>query len=318
MNTKKWYPCELHCHTVHSDGDFTVGELIETAKERGLEGICLTDHNTYSGREEAAKEKELTVLQGIEWTTYFGHMLVLGADKFVEWRDAVPENIDEKMKQVHSAGGLVGIAHPYQLGTPICTGGRWDFKVKDFSLVNYMEIWSEGEPLMNSPNKRARAWFHKLLSEGFRIAPTMGRDWHRKERNKRKGACTYLLCEGEKLTAKSMKDAIRNGRTAVSAGPLFCFETDRGETVGDEIEEGERIFKFTIDSERFLSINPDYEVVPERILLLTDNLKTAAECKADEEIKISLKKGYYTAELYGRIGENEDDLIAFTAPIYVK
>lgn len=32
MNTKKWYPCELHCHTVHSDGDFTVGELIETAK----------------------------------------------------------------------------------------------------------------------------------------------------------------------------------------------------------------------------------------------------------------------------------------------
>lgn len=318
MNIKKWYPCELHCHTVHSDGDFTVDGLIETAKERGLKGICLTDHNTYSGREEAVKEKELTVLQGIEWTTYFGHMLVLGADRFVEWRDAVPENIDEKMKQVHSAGGLVGIAHPYQLGTPICTGGRWDFKVKDFSLVNYMEIWSEGEPLMNSPNLRARAWLHKLLSEGYRIAPTMGRDWHRKERNKRKGACTYLLCEGESLTAKGMKDAIKNGRTTVSAGPLFYFETDRGETVGDEIEEGERTFRFIIDDERFLSINPDYEVVPERVLLLTDNLKTAAECKANEEIKISLKKGYYTAELYGRIGEKENDLIAFTAPVYVK
>ena len=318
MNIKKWYPCELHCHTVHSDGDFTVGELIETAKERGLKGICLTDHNTYSGREEASKEKDLTVLQGIEWTTYFGHMLVLGADRFVEWRDAVPENIDEKMKQVHAAGGLVGIAHPYQLGTPICTGGRWDFKVKDFSLVNYMEIWSEGEPLMNSPNKRARAWWHQLLSEGFRIAPTMGRDWHRKENNKRKGACTYLLCEVDSLTAKGMKDAIKNGRTSVSAGPLFYFETDKGETVGDEITEGERTFRFTTDSERFLSINPGYEVVPERILLLTDNLKAAAECKINEEIKISLKKGYYTAELYGRIGEDENELIAFTAPIYVK
>ena len=318
MKKLKWYPCELHCHTIHSDGDFTVSELIETSKERGLKGICLTDHNTYSGREETKKEKELAILQGIEWTTYFGHMLVLGADRFVEWRDAVPENIDEKMKQVHAAGGLVGIAHPYQLGTPICTGGRWDFKVKDFSLVNYMEIWSEGEPLMNSPNLRARAWWHQLLSEGFRIAPTMGRDWHRKERNKRKGACTYLLCEGDELTSKGVKDAIQKGRTSVSAGPLFYFETDKGETVGDEIEEGERTFKFTVDSERFDAFGFDYEVVPERIVLYTDNLKAAAECKINEEIRTTLNKGYYTAELYGRIGDDENELIAFTAPLYVK
>ncbi len=315
---RKWYPCELHCHTVHSDGDFTVSELIETAKERGLSGICLTDHNTYSGREEAAKEKDLTVLQGIEWTTYFGHMLVLGAEGFIDWRDAVPDNIDEKMKEVHKAGGLVGMAHPFQLGTPICTGGRWDFKIKDFSLVNYMEIWSEGEPLMNSPNIRARKLWHQKLSEGYRITPTMGRDWHRKERNIRKGACTYLLCEGEKLTAKGMRDAIEKGGTVISAGPLFYFETDKGETVGDEIKEGERTFKFIINSERFLSMNLDYEVVPERVVLLTDNLKTAAECRINEEIKLSLEKGYYTAELYGRIGESENDLIAFTAPVYVK
>ena len=315
---KKWYPCELHCHTVHSDGDFTVEGLIASAKERGLKGICLTDHNTYSGREEAAKEKDLVILQGIEWTTYFGHMLVLGADRFVEWRDAVPENIDEKMKQVHAAGGLVGIAHPFQLGTPICTGGRWDFRVQDFSLVNYMEIWSEGEPLMNTANRSARKMWHEKLSEGFRIAPSMGRDWHRAERNIRKGACTYLLCEGESLTSEGMKDAIERGRTSVSAGPLFYFTTDKGETVGDEIEKGERSFKFTVDSERFDSVGFDYEVVPERVMLLTDNLKIAAECKINEEISISLKKGYYTAELYGRIGDSENDLIAFTAPIYVR
>lgn len=315
---KKWYPCELHCHTVHSDGDFTVEGLIASAKERGLKGICLTDHNTYSGREEAAKEKDLVILQGIEWTTYFGHMLVLGAKSFVEWRDAVPENIDEKMKQVHAAGGLVGIAHPFQLGTPICTGGRWDFRVQDFSLVNYMEIWSEGEPLMNTANRSARKMWHEKLSEGFRIAPSMGRDWHRAERNIRKGACTYLLCEGESLTSEGMKDAIEKGRTSVSAGPLFYFTTDKGETVGDEIEKGERSFKFTVDSERFDSVGFDYEVVPERVMLLTDNLKIAAECKINEEISISLKKGYYTAELYGRIGDSENDLIAFTAPIYVR
>ena len=315
---KRWYPCELHCHTVHSDGDFTVSELIETAKERGLRGICLTDHNSYSGREEAAEEKDLVILQGIEWTTYFGHMLVLGAEGFVEWRDAVPGNIDEKMKEVHAAGGLVGMAHPFQLGTPICTGGRWDFQIKDHSLVNYIEIWSEGEPLMNSPNLRARKLWHEKLSEGFRIAPTMGRDWHRAKGNIRKGACTYLLSEDDELTSKGMKDAIEKGRTVVSAGPLFFFETDRGETVGDEVPEGERTFRFTVDSSRFDEVGFGYEVVPERVVLYTDNLKVAAECDINKEIKISLKKGYYTAELYGRIGDSENELIAFTAPIYVR
>ena len=31
---KKWYPCELHCHTLHSDGDFTVDELVKAMKDK--------------------------------------------------------------------------------------------------------------------------------------------------------------------------------------------------------------------------------------------------------------------------------------------
>ncbi|MBR5438047.1 MAG: CehA/McbA family metallohydrolase, partial [Clostridia bacterium] len=176
---KKWHPCELHCHTLHSDGGFTVKELMETAKARQLSGICLTDHNTFSGYEETKEFSSPAVLRGIEWTTYFGHMLVLDCKGDVDWRNAVPDNIDEKMKEVHSFGGLVGIAHPFQLGTPICTGGHWDYNIKDFSLVNYMEIWSEGEPLMTPANKRAKKWWLSLLDKGYRISPTFGRDWHR-------------------------------------------------------------------------------------------------------------------------------------------
>lgn len=318
MSKRKWFPCELHCHTIHSDGDFTVEGLIATAKERKLQGICLTDHNTMSGHREADEEKELAILKGIEWTTYFGHMLVLGAEKCIDWRDATVENIDEKIKAVKAVNGLVGIAHPFQLGTPICTGGHWDFRVKDFSLINYMEIWSEGEPYMNSPNIRARKLWHEKLSGGFRIAPTMGRDWHRDRNNHLHGACTYLLTDEGKLTADKIKEAIRNGRTSISAGPLFYFETDKGETVGDEVAEGERTFTFIIDSERFDSMNCDYEVIPEKIMIFTDNLKVAAECSINEKITLELKKGYYTAELYGKVGAKENELIAFTAPIYVK
>ena len=70
----KWFPCEMHCHTLHSDGKFTVESLMQTAKEYGLSGIALTDHNTVSGWDEITEEREkkyVSVLNGIEWTTFF-------------------------------------------------------------------------------------------------------------------------------------------------------------------------------------------------------------------------------------------------------
>ena len=48
----KWYPVELHTHTEHSDGDFTVAGLVHAAKDRGFTAVALTDHNTASGLAE--------------------------------------------------------------------------------------------------------------------------------------------------------------------------------------------------------------------------------------------------------------------------
>ena len=80
-------------------------------------------------------------------------MLVLGANDFVDWRDAQPDNIDEKIKQVKAVGGIVGIAHPYQLGSPLCTGGRWEFNVRDWRNVDYIEVWASN---LYSGKKRER------------------------------------------------------------------------------------------------------------------------------------------------------------------
>ena len=106
---KKWYACELHCHTRHSDGDFTVRELIETAAERHLDGIQLTDHNTNSGHAETEKAP-IAVLKSIEWTTYFGHMHAMDCKEYVDWRDAQPDNIDEKMKEAINNNPSLGTA----------------------------------------------------------------------------------------------------------------------------------------------------------------------------------------------------------------
>lgn len=49
--------CDLHTHTVHSDGSFTPKELAKAAKERNLI-IALTDHNTVSGLADFLAEAE--------------------------------------------------------------------------------------------------------------------------------------------------------------------------------------------------------------------------------------------------------------------
>lgn len=63
------YKCDLHTHTTASDGQYTPTELIQMAKERGLEAIALTDHDTMDGLEEAiqaGKQLDLRVIPGIE------------------------------------------------------------------------------------------------------------------------------------------------------------------------------------------------------------------------------------------------------------
>ncbi len=311
---KKWLPCELHCHTLHSDGGFSVRELTETAADRHLSGICLTDHNTVSGWYEADGQNSITVLKGIEYTTYHGHMLCLGAEEIIDCFNIC--NIDISMKTLRESGGLVGIAHPYQLGTPICTGGRWDFDVKDFSLVSYMEIWSEGEMLMTPANCRARRWWLSLLDGGCRITPTFGRDWHRAEGNKLKGACTCLLIDGE-ITPEKMKEAIGSGRTQLSLGIIMNVNAD-GKTVGDTVSCGKISFNISLDCSRAELFADEYTLSPERVRVISNGGRTVYEGSA-EEGAITLeaeKNSYYIFELWGKVNGEENHLLALTAPIY--
>lgn len=314
MNCKNFncYACELHCHTKHSDGNFTVRELLEAAEKRKLDGICLTDHNTISGWDEIGDNAPVTVLKGIEWTTYFGHMLSLGAEKNIDWRDASADNIDEKMKEIHDCGGIVGIAHPYQLGTPICTGGHWDFDVKDFGLVDFMEVWSEGKPVMNEANQRAYSLWASLLDKGFKIAPTFGRDWHNDDNDMYKSACTYLVSGSAQLSPGGMKAAIKNGQTVVSVGPFFSFAY-----IGNM-----KGAAFITDFSRMNEVEGAPSVVPKEVRLLTNGGETALSLAyTGEEIRadFDFKSGsYYRAELWGSVDGNEDTLIAFTGASFVK
>lgn len=310
-------PCELHCHTLHSDGGFTVRELQNSAKRDGLSLMALTDHNTMSGHAEL-NDNIIPAIRGIEWTTYFGHMLVLGAKSFVDWRDAVPDNIDEKIAEVKAQNGLVGIAHPFQLGSPMCTGGRWEFNVKNFNNVDYIEIWHQSFSDENYENDRAAAFWTSLLDKGYHIAASYGRDWHRPENGGHFG-CTYLDIDGE-INAQNAMIAIKNGRTVVSTKAEFHFEAKKdGEVfkIGDELTKGEAELVFTLGEGK--KCEEEYKPVYEQIKIISNGGECVKTADAYEKnIKIGLEAGHwYRAELWGRLAE-KNEVFAITSPIYVK
>lgn len=66
--------CDLHTHSVFSDGTWTPEELIRQAERLGLEAIALTDHNTVAGLPDflvAAQNREVEAVAGVEFSSDF-------------------------------------------------------------------------------------------------------------------------------------------------------------------------------------------------------------------------------------------------------
>lgn len=66
--------CDLHTHSLYSDGTLTPAQLIQTAREAGLSAIVLSDHNTVAGLPsflEAAKGSGVEAVPGIEFSTEY-------------------------------------------------------------------------------------------------------------------------------------------------------------------------------------------------------------------------------------------------------
>ena len=60
---------DLHTHSTASDGQYTPSELVKLAKDRGIEIMSLTDHDTIDGINEAQRtgnELGIQVIRGVE------------------------------------------------------------------------------------------------------------------------------------------------------------------------------------------------------------------------------------------------------------
>lgn len=218
---------ELHNHTVESDGSLTCQELTEYLAADHVDAFAITDHNTTSGQkkiEQLLEEKHypISLIRGMEYTTYFGHILCLNLAKYVPWNSIDQHRPELLFEAARKKGALVGIAHPFSYGDPFARGCRFEMTVSDYSKVDFIEIFNNPEPL-HEVNERGTNLWMSLIFSGYQITATSGMDLH--NRAKLAGCyATYIEGKNGGNIASELDTAIHTHRTWVSKGALLLTE----------------------------------------------------------------------------------------------
>lgn len=179
--SKEYYTCDFHTHTIFSDGLMTREENNDVAEKQGLDFFVPTDHNIF--HYTWPKNSHVKTYPGIEITSSLGHINFLFAQKTpFEEHHANEIEDEEALSQIITEASnysLVSINHPFM--------EPWDFKIKDFPLnrVKFMEIINS--PTLPSANeaieKALKAWNY-LLNDGYKVVAIGGSDSHLKAGDK--------------------------------------------------------------------------------------------------------------------------------------
>ncbi len=222
---KTFIRAELHNHTTESDGALSVQELVQYASVHDFEVMALTDHNTVSGQQKAiecAAALELSILSGVEVTTFYGHILALGLKNMIDISTLNPENPEPFLAQLKHAGvKAIGVAHPFCLGAPIAGGCRMQLDMNQMLSVDYIEVANVSAPDAIIGNATALAYWEAQVLKGNRLAAVSGKDLHTTPKEIGKVFSTFVPYLGEEIAApQAVLHAILNQETILSKGPL--------------------------------------------------------------------------------------------------
>jgi len=106
---------DMHLHALPNSTDsfITLEQIVTAAKARGLDAVCLTDHDSMAGREYAAEYSEKTgfpIFTGVEYFSLWGDITAWGIDTFPDTRIEAQTFLD----RVNAAGGFCVSCHPFR------------------------------------------------------------------------------------------------------------------------------------------------------------------------------------------------------------
>ena len=158
---------ETHCHTYYSkDCLMNPRRLIEVCRKRGIDRLCITDHNTCEGAFEMASLAPDLIIPGVEIMTTQGELLVL----FVEHE--VPHGLNpmDTIERFRAQGAVISVSHPFDYHR----SGSWS--ESDLRLI---APYVDAIEIFNS--RSINVWMNKhasLFARELGLLATVGSDAH--------------------------------------------------------------------------------------------------------------------------------------------
>lgn len=205
---------DLHIHSKYSyDSLLRPDTIIKVAKNKGLDGVAVTDHNTIRGGVEASKvnkDDDFIVIVGSEIKTEYGDVIGLFlTDEIRSW--AFADVVDE----IRGQGGLTVLAHPFRKGI-----------VFPRDLLGHVDL-IEGFNARSTKNLNQKAI---KLARDCKIPVTAGSDAHIGFEIGVGRAVTRTLT----MTLDDVRCALKNGETRIE-GKESSYYLVHGLSVGTEI-----------------------------------------------------------------------------------
>ncbi|GGB25514.1 CehA/McbA family metallohydrolase [Puia dinghuensis] len=223
-----WYRGDLHMHSGNSDGKCTsqsgkevgcpVYKIVETATDKGLDFITVTDHNTISQanalRELQPAFDKILLVPGREITTFYGHANIFGLTDFVDFRMTNASYAAAKnwMSAVNNNGGIISINHPGVPSGEACMGCGWQIENIPDKVITAVEVLNGGS-MKYSIEGSIEGWdqWHKMLNSGQHVTAIGGSDDHHAATI---GTPTTIIYMKE-LSVQGLIDGIRSGRVFI-------------------------------------------------------------------------------------------------------
>lgn len=224
-----WYRGDLHAHSIHSDGKWDIPEFVEFMRGHGLDFITLSDHNTLSGlaQHRSLANDGYVAMGGIELSTFRGHALALGVDRWFHWHTGTERELTmpELAQSVLDAGSFFVIAHPMAPGDPECCGCSWEHEDMRPGNAPAVEVWNA---YWATYNEDSLALYYAWLNEGHRLVATSGTDIHGRPPANAVGRAAANVVYAAELNESAILDGIRQGHSYISAGPALRLNARTG------------------------------------------------------------------------------------------